>query len=248
MSVPVFYAPPDNRRDNLVSLPAQESHHAIAVMRLEPGARIIIVDGCGMGYRAEIVSATKKSVEARIISEVRNFGEPTARLTFAGGLSAGIKFDTVVEKGTELGVKRFVPVISEKSKVKLDDPTRALTRRNRLEKVALAAMKQCRRSYRPEIATPLTLRQFLEESDRGDVNLAFIPGDNSVPLDSVRFDGRIDRATILVGPESGFSEPEVEKINAAGFKMVSLGPRILRTETAGPVAIALVMHALGELK
>ncbi len=248
MSVPVFYAPPDTRRDTLITLPAQESHHAIAVMRLEVGARVMIVDGCGMGYRAEIISASKKSVEARIISEVRNFGEPTVRLTFAGGLSAGVKFDTVVEKGTELGVKRFVPVISEKSKVKLDDPTRALARRNRLEKVALSAMKQCRRSYRPEIATPLTLRQFLEESDRGDVNLAFVPGNTSVPLESIKFDGQIGRVTILVGPESGFSEPEIEKINTAGFKMVSLGPRILRTETSGPAAIALVMHALGELK
>lgn len=248
MSVPVFYAPPDNRRDTIITLPNLEAHHAVAVMRLEVGARIVIVDGCGMGYRAEIVLATKKSVESRIISEVRNFGEPTVRLTFAGGLSAGVKFDTVVEKGTELGVKRFVPVISEKSKVKLDDPTRALARRNRLEKVALSAMKQCRRSYRPEIATPLTLRQFLEESNLGDLNLAFVPGDNSVPLDTIKFDGRTDRVTILVGPESGFSEPEVDKINTAGFKMVSLGPRILRTETAGPVAIALVMHALGELK
>ncbi len=248
MSIPVFYAPPDSRRDNVISLPNLEAHHAVAVMRLEMGARIVIVDGCGMGYRAEIVLATKKSVEARIISDVRNFGEPTARLTFGGGLSAGVKFDSVVEKGTELGVKRFVPFISEKSRVKLDDPTRALARRNRLEKVALAAMKQCRRSYRPEIATPLTLRQFLEESDHNDLNLAFVPGDNSVPLDAIKFDGRIDRVTILVGPESGFSGPEVDKINTAGFKMVSLGPRILRTETAGPVAIALVMHALGELK
>lgn len=248
MSIPVFYAPPDNRSGGHIFLPAPEAHHAVAVMRLTSGDRVIVVDGCGMGYRGELRSVSRKSVEVTIVADVRNFGECATRVTFAGGLSAGVKFDTVVEKGTELGVKRFVPVISEKSKVKLDDPTRAASRRNRLEKVALAAMKQCRRSYRPEIATPLTLRQFLDESNRDDLNIAFLPGEKSVSLDSLHFAANIGRVSILVGPEAGFSEPEIDRVRAIGFTPVSLGPRILRTETAGPVAIALVMHRLGELK
>lgn len=248
MSIPVFYAPPGNRTGDCISLPSTEAHHAAVVMRLSVGDRVIVVDGCGMGYRGEIRSVSKKAVEVAIIAEVRNFGECATRVTFAGGLSAGVKFDTVVEKGTELGVKRFVPIISEKSKVKLDDPARAASRRNRLEKVALAAMKQCRRSYRPEIATPLTLRQFLDESDRSDLNLAFLPGEKSVSLDAVQFASNVGRVSILVGPESGFSETEADRILSAGFTPVSLGPRILRTETAGPVAIALLMYALGELK
>ncbi len=248
MSIPVFYAPPEHRSGDRITLPAAEAHHAAAVMRMSAGDRVVVVDGCGTGYRGEIRTISKKSVEIAIVAEVRNFGECATRVTFAGGLSAGEKFDTVVEKGTELGVKRFVPVISEKSKVKLDDPARAAARRNRLEKVALAAMKQCRRSYRPEIATPLTLRQFLDESNRDDLNLAFLPGEKSKPLESVKFEPNVGRVSILVGPESGFSGPEAERILAAGFTPVTLGPRILRTETAGPVAIALVMHQLGELK
>jgi 16S rRNA (uracil1498-N3)-methyltransferase len=248
MTIPVFYAPPENRTDDLIMLPSAEAHHAATVMRLQQGARIVVVDGCGMGFRGEIVSISKKSVEVRVHTEVRNFGEPAARVTLAAGLSAGEKFDTVVEKGTELGVKRFVPVISEKSKVKLDDPLRAASRRNRLEKVALAAMKQCRRSYRPEIATPLTLRLFLGESDKQDMNLAFIPGEKSRPLEAIPFDKGSGRVNLLVGPESGFSDAEIDYILNAGFTPVSLGPRILRAETAGPVAVALVMSHLGELK
>jgi 16S rRNA (uracil1498-N3)-methyltransferase len=248
MSAPVFFAPPENRSGERISLPLTEAHHAAVVMRLTIGERVIVVDGCGMGYRGQISACSKKVVEVTINAEVRNFGECSTRVTFAGGLSVGQKFDTVVEKGTELGVKRFVPVISEKSKVKLDDPTRAASRHNRLEKVALAAMKQSRRSYRPEIATPLTLRQFLDESDRTDLNLAFLPGEKSRALESLDFAASISRASILVGPESGLSDPEIDLILSAGFIPVSLGPRILRTETAGPVAIALVMHRLGELK
>lgn len=248
MSIPVFYAPPENRTDDLIMLPSTEAHHAATVMRLQLGARLIVVDGCGMGVRGEIVSISKKSVEVRVHAEVRNFGEPATRVTLAAGLSAGEKFDTVVEKGTELGVKRFVPIISEKSKVKLDDPVRAASRRNRLENVALAAMKQCRRSYRPEIATPLTLRLFLEESDKQDMNLAFIPGEKSRPLGAVPFDKGACRVNLLIGPESGFSDAEIDYILKANFTPVSLGPRILRAETAGPVVVALVMDHLGELK
>ena len=149
----------------MIALPAAEAHHAVAVMRLQEGERVIVVDGCGMAVRGEIVRASKNRVDVKPHADIRNFGEPSVRLTLAAGLSAGEKFDTVVEKGTELGVKRFVPIISEKSRVKLAEPSKAAARRTRLEKVALAAMKQCRRSYRPEIATPLTLRQFLEETE-----------------------------------------------------------------------------------
>ena len=209
---------------------------------------MIVVDGCGMAVRGEIVVISKKSVEVRIHTEIRNFGEPMVRLTLAAGLSAGEKFDTVVEKGTELGVKRFVPIISEKSKVKLDDPTRAAARRSRLEKVALAAMKQCRRSYRPEIATPLTLRQFLEETDRHDKNFAFVPSETARPLEAASLGTDVQRISLLVGPEAGFSQAEIGYIVNAGFVPLSLGPRILRTETAAPAATALVMHCLVELK
>jgi 16S rRNA (uracil1498-N3)-methyltransferase len=248
MPIPVFYAPPANRSADAVTLTSTEAHHAAVVMRLQEGARVIVVDGCGMAVRGEIAVISKKSVEVRIHTEIRNFGEPMVRLTLAAGLSAGEKFDTVVEKGTELGVKRFVPIISEKSKVKLDDPTRAAARRSRLEKVALAAMKQCRRSYRPEIATPLTLRQFLEETDRHDKNLAFVPSESARPLEAASLGNDVQRISLLVGPEAGFSEAEIGYIVDAGFVPLSLGPRILRTETAGPVVTALVMHCLGELK
>lgn len=248
MSVPVFYAPPENRSGARIVLPASEAHHAVAVMRLGEGDRVIVVDGCGMAARGEIAVATKSRVEVTSHADIRNFGEPSVRLTLAAGLSAGEKFDTVVEKGTELGVRRFVPIISEKSKVKLIEPTKAAARRSRLEKVALAAMKQCRRSHRPDIATALTLRQFLDETDRSDLNLAFLPIDGAGSLNLLTGLSDVTRVNLLVGPESGFSEEEVEYILRAGFALISLGPRILRAETAGPVVTALVMDRLGELK
>jgi 16S rRNA (uracil1498-N3)-methyltransferase len=163
-------------------------------------------------------------------------------------LSAGYKIDSIVQKGTELGVKRFVPILSEKSRVKLDDPRRAPARVRRLEKVALAAIKQCRRAYRPDLAAPVTLGQFLEEADPADVNLIFHPAVESRPLESCLSQNSAGRVTILVGPEAGFSSEEVRLATDAGFQLISLGRRVLRSETAAPVACALVMALLGELR
>ncbi|MGD8922875.1 MAG: 16S rRNA (uracil(1498)-N(3))-methyltransferase [Candidatus Zixiibacteriota bacterium] len=248
MEPPIFFAPPENVDGERITLPPDESHHLSAVLRLKQSAIVVVVDGLGMAYRCEVVANDRSSATVHIHTQLRNFGEPAVRLTLAAGMSVGSKFDIVVEKGTELGVKRFVPIISEKSKIKFEDQRRAARRVARLEKVALAAMKQCRRSYRPDITTPTSVAGFLEETDHGSLNLVFHPSPKAVPLSDIEFDSQTKRASLLVGPESGFSNGEVDLAVQAGFRVVSLGPRILRAETAGPVVSALVMQALGELR
>jgi 16S rRNA (uracil1498-N3)-methyltransferase len=246
---PIFYAPPEARNDQFIQLPDNESHHAASVMRLSQGDLVIVIDGLGTAFRGEIAEiGYRKNTTVRVHSEIRNFGEPTIILTLAASLSVGTKLDSVIEKGTELGVKRFVPVISEKSKVKLDDPKRAASRTRRLERVALAAIKQCRRSYRPDIAAPVSFTEFITQSDRESLKLIFHPADGATALGQLSRPGHTKRVTVLIGPESGFSREEVDTARQAGYQPISLGTRILRTETAGPVACALVMNFLGELK
>lgn len=247
MEPPVFYAPPERISEEIIELPREESHHALTVLRLAPASIVMVVDGLGNAFRGEILSGGKDLVRIRVHSRRRDFGEPAVRLTLAAGLSTASKFDETVEKGTELGVKRFVPVLTEKSKVKIEDPARARARVSRLEKVALAAMKQCRRSYRPEISTPQQLPEFLREVDRESLNLIFVPSRQSMPIDQISINHEIKRVSLLVGPEAGFSEEEVNQAVSSGYTCVSLGARILRAETAGPVACALVMLRLGEL-
>jgi len=248
MDAPIFYAPPKNITGEEIILPGDESRHALKVMRLKKGDRLLVVDGLGQAYRGEIRTAGASAVKVLVHSTIRNFGEPAVRLTLAAGMSAGSKFDTIVEKGTELGVKRFVPIISEKSKVKLEEPRRVKNRLTRLERVALAAVKQCRRAYRPDIAAPVTFVEYLKEYDAEALNLIFTPAKNARPLEEVPFDGGQKRVNLLVGPEAGFSPDETAAAVQTGFRPVSLGSRILRTETAGPAVCALVMHCLGELR
>lgn len=250
MNPPIFYAPPEACNEKTILLPADESRHAVRVLRLKKSAPVVVIDGLGAAYRGEVlkVGTGRTQVEILVHSTVRNYGEPEIRLTLAAGLSAAGKFDTVVQKGTELGVKRFVPIITEKSKVRLDEPKRAAARVKRLEKVALAAAKQCRRAYRPEIAVPTELSGFLGQTDSDSLNLLFHPGGEARSLDSLDAAALPRRATILVGPEAGFSELEARQAVEAGFTPVSLGRRVLRAETAGPVACALVMFLLDDLR
>jgi 16S rRNA (uracil1498-N3)-methyltransferase len=250
MEAPIFYAPPECLSDNIIRLPSDEAHHAVNVFRLKPADLVVVIDGLGTAYRGEIGGITADGkVQVRVHSQLRGLGEPAAIVTLAAGLSGASKFDSVVEKGTELGVKRFVPVVTRKSKVRLDDPRKARARVTRLERIALAAVKQCRRSYRPEISLPVGFDDYIRETDRDSLNLIFhVSSGRTTALEKAVGDNKTKRLSLLVGPESGFERDEVEAAVAAGYVMVSLGSRVLRTETAGPTAVALVMQLLGELR
>lgn len=248
MLPPIFFAPSTRREGDLITLPADEARHAHKVLRLEAGAIVVVVDGEGNACRGEIAIVTPRKVTVRIHSEVRDFGEPTVRLTLAAGLSVGSKFDSVVQRGTELGVSRLVPLVTTKSKVTVDDPRRAPTKVKRWNKVALASMKQCRRSALPQIAAPTDFESFLSQFDRSDPGLIFHPAGESIAVDAVELPEKCRRITLVVGPESGFSDYEFRLALEVGFTPVHLGRRVLRTETAGPTVVALIMARLGEFR
>jgi len=248
MQPPLFYAPPECRDGDTIVLPPEEARHAARVLRLQRGAIVIAVDGLGNACRAELVSITGRKMTARVHSEIRDFGEPSVRLTLAAGLSTGTKFDSVVQRGTELGVGRFVPLVTEKSKVAVEEPRRVRGKVTRWRNVATAAMKQCRRSCIPEIATPTAFADFLGQFEPDDLGIIFHPADGTLSLEKVELARNSRRITLAVGPEAGFTDDEVALAQQSGFVCVGLGRRILRTETAGPVAVALVMARLGELR
>ena len=249
MQPPIFYASPQAINDGLITLDSRESHHAVKVLRLKVGSLVLVVDGLGSAYRGEIIKlGAGKKVLVKAFTSLRNFGEPNVIITLAGGLSTGHKFDTLVEKGTELGVKRLVPLITEKSKVKIDDYKKAKAKQARYEKIALSAMKQCRRAYRPEISLPVTFSTYLEEIDDDALNLIFHPDKSGESLYNLKTDKNIKRINIIVGPESGFSDKEIELSIKKGLLPITLGDRILRTENAGPVICGILMYLSGELR
>lgn len=252
MLPPLFYVLAEDILDGYATLDRAESHHARKVLRLKKGSPVLVVDGNATAYKGEIFKITARSdVSVKIHNEIRNFGEASLALTLAAGLSTNYKFDSVVQKGTELGVSRFVPLITEKSKIKLDEPSKAQRKVKRYEKVAISAMKQSRRSLCPIVSTPMKFKDYIKTVDDSSLNIIFHPNQkqqqSNKSLQNLKIDRSIKRIHLLVGPESGFSNEEIELAEANNFIRLSLGKRVLRTETAGPVAVALIMNLLGEL-
>ncbi|MGH8014676.1 MAG: RsmE family RNA methyltransferase [Candidatus Zixiibacteriota bacterium] len=248
MLPPIFYAPPSAIHGEEITLSTEEAHHAKSVLRLKEHEQVIVIDGQGTAYRGALKNSRgRKELSISVHNVVRNFGEPFVKLTLAAGLSEGYKFDSVVQLGTEIGVSTFVPVITEKSKIKISNPAKAATRTRRLERVALSAAKQCRRSVIPGIAELTRFDHYLEAADKSSLNLIFHPDPLTNAFTFKEPVNQVKSVGILVGPESGFSDSEVDRAIAAGFRTVRMGPRWMRAETAAPMACALILHHLGEL-
>lgn len=235
-----FYAPPESIREGKVAFAADESRHMTRSLRLGRGDLVLVFDGRGREYLCRISSAWP-CVEAEVIEEVESAAEPRAQIELAQALIKGDKFDLVVQKATEVGVASISPLITDRSDVKLP-PERANARLERWRRIAREAAKQCRRASVPEVRPVATLQRLLENAEKPDLRLLFSEqGGESLRL---LLASRPRRIGLLVGPEGGWSEREIELAMACGARPVTLGPRILRAETAGIIAVALVNYEL----
>jgi len=242
-----FFA--DDVADGLASLNAEDSRHAVRVLRLTPGETIELVAG-GRRYLSSIESADEARVTARLQSELRSTEADTCLVLYQG-LPKADKMEFIIQKSTELGVMAVVPVAMERSVAKLEGKD-ALKKAERWQKIAREAVKQCARARVPEVRAPQKLSALREEL--AALDLLIVPWedarDGSIAACLAPFAGRPGlRVGILIGPEGGISPREAEWLReAAGGRLVTLGPRILRTETAGLAAIAITMALRGEME
>jgi len=241
-----FFARPEAITDDTLYLNPEESHHLAHVFRANIGDIFYAIDGKGLKYRAVVESISGKKVTARIAATIRLENEPHSKIALATGLSRPAKIDFIIEKGTELGISNFYFFSSENSLIA--DGTehfsaRKLTRWNRL---ALAAAKQCLRTVIPEIHPPIRFAELL--ALRIDYDLALLA---DMAGDSISWNELFNNAPreilLVIGPESGLTNQELELAHKAGFTSLKIGPRRLRAETAAIVFGALVMAAAGEL-
>lgn len=220
-------------------LPEDAAGHLVRVLRLGIGDACVLFNGDGRDYDARIVSVGKKSVEADIESarEVRN--ESPLRIVLVQGIARGEKMDWILQKATELGVAGFVPVHGERGEVRLDGE-RAEKRLRHWRSVVVSACEQSGRARIPDVAAPRALTDAL--ADLPATRLMLDP-EADQPLPS-----RVDDSAcaIAIGPEGGWSATDMATLAAAGFVGAQLGPRVLRTETAGLAAIAALQARVGD--
>jgi 16S rRNA (uracil1498-N3)-methyltransferase len=227
-----------------IVLPEQAGEHVARVLRLEHGHPLILFNGDGREYRAEIAQLAKRAVTVRILDG----GTPTDResplqLTLAQGVARGEKMDLILQKATELGVTRIVPLITGRTEVKLD-AERTGRRLAHWQAVIAGACEQSGRTTLPVLDAPLRLANWVVGLDASTgVRLALDPRGDVSP----RTLPPLQVATLVVGPEGGLSEQDLGMLDQADFHGLRLGPRILRTETAGLAAIAALQALHGDV-
>jgi 16S rRNA (uracil1498-N3)-methyltransferase len=226
----------------VVELPPEAAHHAVRVLRLGVGDEIGLFDGQGGEWRGRLLRVGKQvSVALETFSE--DSREPSLAVTIVQALPAADKMDWVVQKGVELGAAAFRPVVARRSVIRLAGE-RMERRVLHWQSVAVAACEQCGRNRVPPVAPLVDLPQFLGETRaENGLHLMLAPGGSRRLAELPRPAGPV---TLLIGPEGGFEEAELAAAQMAGFQAVSLGPRVLRTETAGLAALAAMMALWGD--
>lgn len=235
-----LFVPPE-RIAELMRLDPAQSRHVELVLRLEPGAELEVFDGRGGRWRAHIELPGVLRLGARLETDRRG-----TDVWIAQALAKGEKLDLVVQKATELGATRILPLAAKRSVVRLD-AERGAKRVERLRRIAQEAARQCGRSDVPTVDAARTLADLaaLLQADPERRGLLLDPDEKEMRLSHAARGA--SRLLLAVGPEGGFTAAERGQALATGFTPVGLGPRILRTETAGLAALAIVQHLAGDL-
>ena len=227
---------------NSVELTGPASHYLARVLRLSKGAPIILFNGDGRDYSGEICDIQRQSVLVRLIDNQVVGTESVLNITLVQAISRGERMDYSLQKATELGVVCIQPVLSSRVGVRLKEG-RMAKRLAHWQGVVISACEQSGRAVIPEVKKPLSMAQWLAVVDESPRLVLDPSADNK--LSSISLTG--NSVSILVGPEGGLSAAEIEEVRAKSVKAVSLGPRVLRTETAGPAAIAVLQAIAGDL-
>jgi 16S rRNA (uracil1498-N3)-methyltransferase len=236
-----------------LALGAEEARHLRDVLRLNRGEEVFVFDGAGREFRCVIEESGRKQEGAtlRVISEAEAARpESPLQLTLAVALLKGEKFDLVVQKATELGVLRLVPVVTKLADVRLRDEGDAARRVVRWQRIALEACKQSGRARVPEIDAPVTSATLIEHApaDSNTWRVMFAERNGSGLIETIKnLEARPRAITALVGSEGGWTDEEMGLARDAGWSLVTLGGRTLRAETAAIAITALLQHAFGDL-
>lgn len=240
-----FFTEPSRIRENDIFIEGADFNHMKNVLRMKPGEKVGISDGQGVDYTCEVDHFEEDAVVLRILSSEKSYSELASRITLFQGLPKGDKMELIIQKAVELGVWEVVPVATRRAVVKLDDK-KAGKKVQRWNSIALGAAKQSGRSLVPEVKPVMTFAEALSYAEECD--LVLIPYEmaegmekTKAVISSIRPGQRIG---VFIGPEGGFDEEEVERAEAIGARPITLGKRILRTETAGLTVLSILMYHL----
>ncbi|RTE67199.1 16S rRNA (uracil(1498)-N(3))-methyltransferase [Amphritea opalescens] len=241
MRIPRFYEPQAIIEGQPLSLSDSVVQHVSRALRMRPGDTLILFNGDGCEYTAELTEVAKRSASVQITQTVKPQRVSPLTITLGQSISRGERMDYAVQKATELGMNRMVPLFTERCEVRLNND-RQDKRRQHWQQVAVSACEQSLRCDLPEIGEPQSLNDWLDNVE-ADLKLV-LHHHTEQPLGDF---AKPDSIALLIGPEGGLSEAEVELALAKGFKPVAFGPRVFRTETAPVAALSVLQYLWGDL-
>ena len=244
-----FYIPPEDWNPENLRLTGDELHHCRDVIRCAPGDRVVVFNGAGVEADAELVTLEKREAALRVISTLET-PRPAAAITLGQAVPKGKNMDLIIQKATELGASRIVPLLSDRSVVRINDAADSSKRREKWQRIAIEACKQCGQNWIPEVAEPAGVTDFLKKHSPADpekeLRVVAAISDQARPLHRILEDrdGPAVRATVLVGPEGDFTPAELAEAVNAGYQPLSLGPIVLRSETAAIYTLSVLGYEL----
>ncbi len=235
-----FYASPENFNDQQVFLDMEQSRHLSSVLRLTEGNKIRVFDGLGNEFSCEIEKIEKKKTSLKIIEKISpSAPESGLDLTLAVAVLKGEKFDLVIQKAVELGVANFVPLVTKRCDVKIKDSTKKI---ERWEKIVIESSKQCGRAKLMQISELIEFQDFIEMPEGAKILFAERNGES---FSEIKADKKI---TAVIGSEGGWEDSEIVSAEKKGFQIITLGGRILRSETAAISITGILQHNFGDLR
>ena len=246
--MPKFFTARENIKDTTLIIDSEDANHLKRVLRINVGDVITVCDGAGIDYTVKVSEIGKNEIECDIIDRKKSDTEPNINITLYQGLPKAAKMDYIIQKNTELGISKIVPAKLARCVVKLENKAAENKKCERWQKIAVASAKQSGRGIVPEIGNPMTVDEIIE--DVKDYDLVFVPyecEDQSRLKTIVESVPDAKDIAFIIGPEGGFDISEIEKFKAAGIKTVTLGKRILRTETAAESVVSMLMYAYDEI-
>lgn len=237
-----IYQPSSVLADSLL-LDTRASHYLINVLRAKPGDLLTIFNGDGGEYTAVITAFTKKTVSVKVLSFLAREAESELNITLAQGIARGEKMDFIIQKAVELGVKKIIPLQTERCNLRLE-PLREEKRLQHWRSIVMSACEQSGRNHLPDISAMMTLTNWLP-TIKADQCFVLTPHlAQKLPMQNIAKDAAI---ILLIGPEGGLTDAEIALARQANFLPLNLGPRILRTETATIAAISIMQYRYGDM-
>lgn len=242
-----FFVEPDQiSHDGFITITGSDVKHMRDVLRMARGDTFVACDSTGTEYSCELEAFLDGNAIGHVLARRAGETEPLVPVTLLQGIPKGDKMELIIQKNIELGVNRIIPVMMERSVVRFKDDKDKNKKTERWNRIAMEAAKQCGRLKVPQVLRPMSLKEALRQLEPVDLKIVPYENEQELRLKTVLQGSQIASVSFLIGPEGGIAEAELALLKEADFTSVSLGKRILRTETAGFAVMSAIRYELGD--